>query len=172
MNPCRTSSIIPWTIKLYSALKSPLFHLPKFCTKEVTRMLTLCFDCVGQRSNVLQKVEVSVVDNETCRAWFLSQGKKVKIKDTQLCAGHEQGGKDACRVRYPLQCIYASGVDLEILLSLHKYMHSSKGLLVQLQLSRLFPHSSCQRWLWLLRDVLLSVQIRVFFFKFTSTSDY
>ncbi|KAG8247486.1 hypothetical protein J6590_059921 [Homalodisca vitripennis] len=50
----------------------------------------------GIRSNVLQKVNLSVVENAQCRDWYRSQGKKLEIRDTQMCAGLEQGGKDAC----------------------------------------------------------------------------
>ncbi|XP_046988440.1 serine proteinase stubble-like [Schistocerca americana] len=50
----------------------------------------------GVRADVLQKVNVQVVDNEQCRDWYKSQGKKTKILDSQICAGFEVGGKDSC----------------------------------------------------------------------------
>ncbi|KAK9510989.1 hypothetical protein O3M35_005651 [Rhynocoris fuscipes] len=50
----------------------------------------------GGRANVLQKVVLQVVANERCNDWYRSQGKKVKILDTQMCAGYEKGGKDSC----------------------------------------------------------------------------
>ncbi|XP_014256631.1 trypsin-1-like isoform X2 [Cimex lectularius] len=50
----------------------------------------------GGRANVLQKVALTVVDNERCRDWYRSQGKKVNILDSQMCAGFEDGGKDSC----------------------------------------------------------------------------
>lgn len=50
----------------------------------------------GGRANVLQKVELTVVGNEKCRSWYKSLGKKVKIHDSQMCAGFEEGGKDSC----------------------------------------------------------------------------
>ncbi|EEB10689.1 tripsin, putative [Pediculus humanus corporis] len=50
----------------------------------------------GRRPDILQKVQVNVFDNDKCRDWYSSQGKNVKILNTQLCAGHESGGKDAC----------------------------------------------------------------------------
>ncbi|KAK6622780.1 hypothetical protein RUM43_008623 [Polyplax serrata] len=50
----------------------------------------------GIRPDILQKVQVTVVDNEKCRSWYSSQGKKVKILDSQICAGNEIGGRDAC----------------------------------------------------------------------------
>jgi hypothetical protein len=38
------------------------------------------------------------VDNDTCRNWYKSKGKKTKILDSQMCAGYEQGGRDSCWV--------------------------------------------------------------------------
>lgn len=52
----------------------------------------------GGRAKVLQRANVHVIGTEKCRQWFKSQGKKTKILDTQICAGHEQGGVDACWV--------------------------------------------------------------------------
>ncbi|CAB0017987.1 unnamed protein product [Nesidiocoris tenuis] len=50
----------------------------------------------GGRANVLQKVDLTVLSNDQCTSWYRSQGKKVTIQTTQMCAGFEQGGKDAC----------------------------------------------------------------------------
>lgn len=50
----------------------------------------------GSRANILQKAKVTVFDNQICQKWFKTQGKKTEIKATQMCAGHEQGGIDAC----------------------------------------------------------------------------
>ncbi|XP_066154042.1 plasminogen-like isoform X1 [Euwallacea fornicatus] len=50
----------------------------------------------GQRSNILRKAKVQVIETEKCRSWYKSQGKKTRIQETQICAGHEQGGIDAC----------------------------------------------------------------------------
>ncbi|XP_044759117.1 trypsin-1 isoform X1 [Coccinella septempunctata] len=50
----------------------------------------------GGRAKVLQKARVNVIENKQCQAWYKSQGKKTKIQLTQICAGHEQGGIDAC----------------------------------------------------------------------------
>lgn len=52
----------------------------------------------GGRANILQKVKLLVVDNAKCLKWYLSEGKKVKILDSQMCAGYENGGRDACWV--------------------------------------------------------------------------
>ncbi|CAH0380843.1 unnamed protein product [Bemisia tabaci] len=50
----------------------------------------------GKRADILQKVEVSVVDNGKCQEWYKSQGKKVAIHTSQMCAGYESGGRDSC----------------------------------------------------------------------------
>ncbi|XP_026321644.1 transmembrane protease serine 9-like [Hyposmocoma kahamanoa] len=50
----------------------------------------------GSRPNVLQKTDVVVVTNDECNQWYQSQGSKVKVISTQMCAGHEQGGRDSC----------------------------------------------------------------------------
>jgi hypothetical protein len=59
---------------------------------------------LGGRADVLQKVTLLVVDNETCRDWYKSKGKKTKILDSQMCAGYEQGGRDSCWVRNSADC--------------------------------------------------------------------
>ncbi|XP_045500612.1 transmembrane protease serine 9 [Colias croceus] len=51
---------------------------------------------IGERPNILQKTDVIVVDNDDCNSWYKSQGSKVTIIGTQMCAGHEQGGRDSC----------------------------------------------------------------------------
>lgn len=52
----------------------------------------------GSRAKILQKAKVNVLETETCREWYKSQGKKTKIQESQMCAGYEQGGVDACWV--------------------------------------------------------------------------
>ncbi|CAH2093147.1 unnamed protein product [Euphydryas editha] len=51
---------------------------------------------VGIRPNILQKTDVIVVENGVCNNWYESRGSKVRIIATQMCAGHEQGGRDSC----------------------------------------------------------------------------
>ncbi|XP_041982016.1 trypsin-1-like [Aricia agestis] len=51
---------------------------------------------VGARPNILQKAEVLVVANDECNTWYESKGSKVKVIATQMCAGHEEGGRDSC----------------------------------------------------------------------------
>lgn len=49
----------------------------------------------------MKKADVNVFDQEKCQSWYTSQGKKTKIQDSQMCAGHEKGGIDACWVSIP-----------------------------------------------------------------------
>ncbi|KAG7312065.1 hypothetical protein JYU34_001514 [Plutella xylostella] len=42
------------------------------------------------------KTDVQVVSNDECNDWYKSQGTKVKVISTQMCAGHEDGGRDSC----------------------------------------------------------------------------
>ncbi|GBP55649.1 Transmembrane protease serine 3 [Eumeta japonica] len=50
----------------------------------------------GTRPNILHKTEVMVVANDECNRWYQSQGSKIKIISTQMCAGYEDGGRDSC----------------------------------------------------------------------------
>lgn len=47
----------------------------------------------------LRKVELPLIDKNTCQAWYASQGRPIHLIDQQFCAGLFEGGKDACRVR-------------------------------------------------------------------------
>nr|XP_034172857.1 transmembrane protease serine 9-like [Osmia lignaria] len=49
-----------------------------------------------KRADVLQKVDVRVIENNVCREWYASQGKSTRVGEKQMCAGHEEGGRDAC----------------------------------------------------------------------------
>ncbi|KAK1136041.1 hypothetical protein K0M31_000610 [Melipona bicolor] len=49
-----------------------------------------------KRADVLQKVEVRVIENSVCREWYASQGKSTRVESEQMCAGHEEGGRDSC----------------------------------------------------------------------------
>ncbi|XP_071862139.1 clotting factor G beta subunit [Bombus fervidus] len=49
-----------------------------------------------KRADVLQKVEVRVIENNVCREWYASQGKSTRVESNQMCAGHEEGGRDSC----------------------------------------------------------------------------
>ena len=55
----------------------------------------------GETSNVLQKVELPLINNDECTIWYRSKGKSVIVSSKQFCAGFEKGGKDACRVSQP-----------------------------------------------------------------------
>ncbi|XP_014204227.1 trypsin-1-like [Copidosoma floridanum] len=48
------------------------------------------------KSHVLQKVGVNVIEDKVCSDWYASQGKVFRVKYGQMCAGHENGGRDAC----------------------------------------------------------------------------
>ncbi|XP_066585116.1 trypsin-1-like [Prorops nasuta] len=50
----------------------------------------------NKRADVLQKVGVRVVENSVCREWYASQGKSTRVEAEQMCAGHEEGGRDSC----------------------------------------------------------------------------
>ena len=46
----------------------------------------------------MQKVSVPILDNHDCQDLFKREKKSLDIVDTFVCAGFEQGGKDACQV--------------------------------------------------------------------------
>ncbi|KAI9559690.1 hypothetical protein GHT06_013695 [Daphnia sinensis] len=51
----------------------------------------------GQRPNALQKVDLPIIENKVCQEWYKDEKKPLTIVDTSMCAGFEQGGKDACQ---------------------------------------------------------------------------
>lgn len=54
----------------------------------------------GSKSNTLLKVDVPILDNKECGQWYQEEKKAASlIVDSSLCAGLENGGKDACQVR-------------------------------------------------------------------------
>ena len=46
-------------------------------------------------SSTLVKVDVPILDNGVCQKWF-SEKNSFRIADTVMCAGLEEGGRDAC----------------------------------------------------------------------------
>lgn len=52
----------------------------------------------GKRPNRLQKLNVPVLDNEVCQKWYIQEKKSIEIASGSMCAGFEEGGKDACQV--------------------------------------------------------------------------
>lgn len=55
----------------------------------------------GRRTppNILQKVSVEVIGQDTCQEWLKIAGRKETVYDTMVCAGYKEGGKDSCQVR-------------------------------------------------------------------------
>ncbi|XP_031837453.2 trypsin-1 [Nomia melanderi] len=49
-----------------------------------------------KRADILQKVDVRVIENSVCREWYASEGKSTRVEVKQMCAGHEEGGRDTC----------------------------------------------------------------------------
>lgn len=39
-----------------------------------------------------------MIENNICREWYASQGKSTRVESKQMCAGHEEGGRDSCWV--------------------------------------------------------------------------
>ncbi|CAG2101082.1 unnamed protein product, partial [Medioppia subpectinata] len=47
-------------------------------------------------TRLLQKVDVPIIDNEECEQWHRTRGIDLKIFPEMMCAGYEDGHKDAC----------------------------------------------------------------------------
>lgn len=47
-------------------------------------------------SETLQKVKLTIVENEVCTRWYRLAGKEMTINDRIICAGFRSGGRDAC----------------------------------------------------------------------------
>lgn len=47
-------------------------------------------------TRLLQKVDVPVINNEECEKWHRTRGINLKIFPEMMCAGYEDGQKDAC----------------------------------------------------------------------------
>jgi len=50
----------------------------------------------ARRPTELQAVDVKVVESRTCERWHLRNRINLKVYEDMMCAGHEEGGKDAC----------------------------------------------------------------------------
>jgi trypsin len=50
----------------------------------------------GYASDQLMQVEVPIVDNQTCQQAYLYPNYRPIDSNTQICAGYQNGGKDAC----------------------------------------------------------------------------
>lgn len=53
-------------------------------------------DEIGDYSNVIHEVTVPIIHHSDCSKWYSMQD--VPIGNTMLCAGYEEGEKDACQV--------------------------------------------------------------------------
>lgn len=51
-------------------------------------------------TRLLQKVDVPVINNEECEKWHRTRGINLKIFPEMMCAGYEDGRKDACVVSW------------------------------------------------------------------------
>lgn len=49
---------------------------------------------IGRVEDILQKVTVPLMSKEECQARY----RKRRIDDKEICAGYDEGGKDACKV--------------------------------------------------------------------------
>ncbi|UXI18385.1 hypothetical protein NH340_JMT04328 [Sarcoptes scabiei] len=47
-------------------------------------------------TRLLQKVDVPIIDNEKCEIWHRTRGIDLRIFSEMMCAGYEDGQKDAC----------------------------------------------------------------------------
>lgn len=47
-------------------------------------------------TRLLQKVEVPIISNEVCEKWHMTRGIEIKVSPEMMCAGYEDGKKDAC----------------------------------------------------------------------------
>lgn len=63
--------------------------------------MLIIFSSTGNRygTRLLQKVEVPIISNKECEMWHHWKGINVRIFPEMLCAGFENGQKDACVVK-------------------------------------------------------------------------
>lgn len=64
----------------------------------------------GILPSVLQEVKVDIVSNDKCEEMFLKAGRHENITDIFICAGYEEGGKDACQVSLLLRSVFSSRI--------------------------------------------------------------
>jgi len=50
----------------------------------------------ARRPTELQAVDVKVVESRTCERWHLRNRINLRVYEDMMCAGHKEGGKDAC----------------------------------------------------------------------------
>ena len=54
----------------------------------------------GPKSTLLHEVKVNLFGYEKCMEIFRLAGLEEQLSDVFICAGWEEGGKDACEVSY------------------------------------------------------------------------
>ncbi|GIY16980.1 plasma kallikrein [Caerostris darwini] len=47
-------------------------------------------------TRLLQKVDVPIISNDECEEWHMEKGIDITISKEMMCAGYEEGKKDAC----------------------------------------------------------------------------
>ena len=47
-------------------------------------------------TRLLQKVDVPIIDNSKCETWHRTRGIDLTIFNEMMCAGYEEGERDAC----------------------------------------------------------------------------
>uniref|UniRef100_T1IWG7 Peptidase S1 domain-containing protein n=1 Tax=Strigamia maritima TaxID=126957 RepID=T1IWG7_STRMM len=50
----------------------------------------------GRHASVLNHVSVPILSKKQCQEYFKASDTRVNVKDTYLCAGYKEGGKDSC----------------------------------------------------------------------------
>lgn len=70
-------------------------QLYKFVLKEFNTLNILLFSG-GPIPSILQVVKLPILANSQCQQMFLDAGHVKAIRDTFLCAGYPDGGKDSC----------------------------------------------------------------------------
>lgn len=63
----------------------------------------------GVSSDILQKVVVPIMSDIKCRNKYRAIGYTGPIAETMMCAGYDDGSRDACQVRSPQPLVSSSG---------------------------------------------------------------
>lgn len=63
-------------------------------------------DDYADYQSAINEVQVPIVSHSKCIKWYSKQLPFHSIPDTCLCAGYEQGKKDACQGNFPINQLY------------------------------------------------------------------